>query len=259
MLSFIFLGYAVIHLAIWFWGWKLWSETGRPVSLFLVLFGGTLLFYDNFRIGIGRFIGPGDTLYAMTVPAFAWHWAMLPLLIIAAGSVARQAAFGWARSRLVMGVFCVVAVGLSALDIPKIFGLQLHLACLADTVRYTTNVPAAQVCAGGEVYSGGPGAALVPILTNIVVLAVGIALWTMRKWPWLALGAGAMFIAAGAFARSPWSLPISNFGEICITLGFIVTCTHFAAQGTKKQGRHSRAAPARLGESAPGQNRNATS
>ena len=155
MLSYLFLGYALLHLGIWFWGWKLWSQTGRPVSLFLVLFGGTLLFYDNFRIGIGRYIGAGDTLYAMSVPAFAWHWAMLPLLIIAAGSVARQADFAWARSRLVMSAFCTVAVALTALDIPKLFDMDLHVACLADTVRYTTNVPAAQVCPGGAVYSGG--------------------------------------------------------------------------------------------------------
>ena len=46
MLSYIFLGYAVVHLAIWFWGWSLWVKTGRPVSLFLILFGGTLLFGD---------------------------------------------------------------------------------------------------------------------------------------------------------------------------------------------------------------------
>ena len=234
MLSYLFLGYAVIHLALWFWGWKLWSETGRPVSLFLVLFGGTLLFYDNFRIGIGRFIGPGDTLYALTVPAFAWHWAMLPLLIIAAGSVARQADFGWARNKLVMGAFCAVAVALSAMDIPKIFDMDLRVACLADTVRYTTNVSEAQVCPGGEAYSRGAGAALVAIITNAIVLAVGIVLWVRRKWPWLAAGSGAMFIAAGAFARSPWSLPIANFGEICITLGFIVTCVHFARLGQNR-------------------------
>ena len=233
MLSYLFLGYTVIHLVLWAWGWKLWLETGRPVSLFLVLFGGTLLFYDNFRIGIGRFIGAGDTLYALTVPAFAWHWAMLPLLIIAAGSVARQAGFGWARSRLVMGAFCVVAVALSALDIPKIFHMDLHVACLADTVRYTTRVSAAQVCPGVQAYSGGADAALAPIITNIIVLAVGISIWVRRKWPWLAAGSGAMFIAAGAFARSPWSLPIANFGEICFTVGFIVTCAHIARRAVR--------------------------
>jgi hypothetical protein len=85
-----------------------------------------------------------------------------------------------------------------------------------------------QLCPGGEPWSAGIGSPLVAILTNVVVLAVGIALWVRRKWPWLAVGSGAMFIAAGAFARSQWSLPIANFGEICITLGFIVTCVHFA-------------------------------
>lgn len=228
MLSFIFFGFAAIHLGIWLWGWKLWAQTGRPVSLFLVLFGGTLLFYDNLRIGLGRFLGPGELLYALSVPAFAWHWSMLPLLVIAAGSVARLADLRWARNRLVMGAFCVVAVALSALDVPKIFDMDLRVACLADTVRYTTNVSPAQVCPGGEPYSGGPGAAMVAILTNVIVLAVGIALWVRRKWPWLAVGSAAMFIAAGAFARSQWSLPIANFGEICITLGFIATCVHFA-------------------------------
>jgi hypothetical protein len=228
MLSFIFLVYAVIHLGLWLWGWKLWSRTGRPVALFLVLFGGTLLFYDNLRIGIGRFIGEGDLLYALSVPAFAWHWSMLPLLVIAAGSVARLAGLGWAQNKFVMGAFCVTAVALSAHDIPWIFAMELRTACLADTLRYTTNVTPAQLCPGGEPWSAGIGSPLVAIVTNVIVLAVGIALWVRRKWPWLAAGSGAMFIAAGAFARSPWSLPIANFGEICITLGFIVTCVHFA-------------------------------
>lgn len=238
MLSYIFLAYAVIHLALWFWGWKLWSELGRPTSLFLVLFGGTLLFYDNFRIGIGRFIGEGDLLYAMTVPAFAWHWSMLPLLVIAAGSVARAADFAWARNKVVMGLFCVVAVALSAHDIPKIFSMDLKVACLADTIRYSTIVRPEQVCPGGVPYTEGAEAALVAIITNVIVLGVGIALWVRRKWPWLALGSGAMFIAAGAFARSPWSLPIANLGEICITSGFIVTCAHFARrrQGASRPG-----------------------
>lgn len=228
MLSWIFLTFAVIHLSIWIWGWRLWAQTGRPVALFLVLFGGTLLFWDNFRIGIGRFIGPGDLLYSLSVPAFAWHWSMLPLLVIAAGSVARLAGLNWARNRIVMGAFCVVAVALSAMDIPKIFSMDLRVACLDDTIRYTTNVSAAQVCPGDEPFTRGPGAALVAIVTNVIVLGVGIALWVSRKWPWLAIGSGAMFVAAGAFARSQYSLPIANFGEICITLGFIATCVHFA-------------------------------
>lgn len=228
MLSGLFLCYAVLHLVIWLWGWRLWSQTGRPTALLLVLVGSTLLFYDNLRIGIGRFIGQGELLYALSVPAFAWHWSMLPLLVIAAGSLARRAGFGWAANRLVMGAFCVVAVLLSALDIPSIFSMQLYPACLADTLRYTTRVTEAQLCPGSELLiSSGPGP-LVAIITNIVVLALGIALWVRHGWPWLAAGAGIMFIAAGAFASSNWSLPIANFGEICFTLGYISSCAHFA-------------------------------
>jgi hypothetical protein len=228
MLSGLFLGYTVIHLVIWLWGWRLWALNGRPTALLLVLVGSTLLFYDNLRIGIGRFMGQGELLYALSVPAFAWHWSMLPLLVIAAGSLARLAGFGWARNRLVMGAFCVVAVLLSALDIPGIFSMQLYPACLADTLRYSTRVTEAQLCPGSElVISSGPGP-LVAILVNIVVLALGIALWIRHGWPWLAAGAGAMFIAAGAFASSVWSLPIANFGELCFTLGYITTCAHFA-------------------------------
>lgn len=230
MLSFIFLTYAVVHLAIWIWGWVAWSRNGRPVALLLVLVGGTLLFYDNLRIGLGRFIGEGELLKALTVPAFAWHWSMLPLLVIAAGSLARLAGLGWARNRFVMGAYCVVAVALSALDIPKIFSMELYPACVADTFRYSTSVNEAQLCSPDGKLVQGAGAALVAILTNIIVLATGIAIWVRTRWPWMALGALAMFIAAGVFARSYYSLPIANFGEILITLGLITTAIHFARQ-----------------------------
>jgi len=229
MLSVLFLVYAVVHLTIWIWGWGAWYRTGRPRALFLVLFGGTLLFYDNLRIGSGRFIGQGDLLEALSAPAFIWHWTMLPLLVIAAGIIARTAGLPWAQSRLAMGAFCLVATALIVLDVPKIFDFDLYPVCLADTLRYSTNVGPDVLCAPDDpVVTGGPGAALVAILTNIIVLAVGIALWIQRGWKWLALGSGAMFIAAGAFAQSRWSLPIANFGEILITLGLIATSLRFA-------------------------------
>ncbi len=232
MLSALFLLFAVIHIVIWVWGWRAWASHGRPRALFLILFGGTLLWYDNFRIGIGRFIGEGDLLRSMSEPAFIWHWTMLPLLVIAAGIIARTAGLRWAQGRWVMGSFCLVATALIVLDIPKVFNFELYPTCLADTVRYSTNVAAENLCSPDDaVITGGPGAALVAILTNIIVLLVGIVLWVQRGWPWMALGAGAMFVAAGAFAGSYWSLPIANFGEILITLGLIASALRFAPSG----------------------------
>ncbi|MEJ2138172.1 MAG: hypothetical protein P8Y61_01745 [Gammaproteobacteria bacterium] len=229
MLSATFLVFSAIHLTLWVWGWRAWSRNGRPRALFLVLFGGTLLFYDNLRIGLGRFIGPGELLQSMTVPAFVWHWTMLPLLVIAAGIIARRAGLGWAQSRFAMGAFCVVATALIALDIPKIFDFDLYPACVADTFRYSVNVGPEFLCSPDDaVITGGPGAALVAILTNVIVLAVGIALWIQRGWPWLALGSGAMFIAAGGFGQSYYGLPIANFGEILITASLIFSSLRFA-------------------------------
>lgn len=228
MLSASFLLFAVLHFSIWCWGWYAWAKNDRPRALFLILFSGTLLFYDNLRIGLGRFIGQGAFLEGMTVVTFAWHWTMLPLLVIAAGIIARRAGLAWAQSRMAIGAFCVVATLLIALDAPKILNLELYPACLGDTVRYTTNVGADSLCQPDDpIISGGQGAAFVAILTNVIVLAVGIALWFRHRWPWLALGAGAMFIAAGAFGGSYYGLPIANFGEVLITLGLVVTALRF--------------------------------
>ena len=237
MLSLAFLLFAVIHLVIWLWGWKAWARYGRPRGLFLVLFGGTLLWYDNFRIGIGRFIGEGELLKTMTVPAFAWHWTMLPLLVIAAGSIARSAGVRWAQPKVVIGAFCLVASGLIALDVPYLFQIDLYPACVADTFRYTTRVSELQFCSADSVVVNGVGSPFVAITTNVIVLAVGIALWIQRGWPWMALGSGAMFLAAGGGpAVAPyWSLPIANFGEILITLGMITTAIHFARQAEQGQ------------------------
>lgn len=229
MLSVIFLAFAVVHLGIWLWGWRLWAQTGRPVALLVVLVGGTLLFYDNFRIGIGRFIGEGDLLHALSVPSFAWHWSLLPLLVIAAGSIARLAGLPWARNRIAMGAFCVVAVALSAYEIPRILSMELHPACLDDTIRYTTSVREAQLCRPGDPVIVNPAdSPLVAIIINVIVLAVGIALWIQRRWAWMAVGAGLMFFAAGPLGQGRYGLPIANLGEIAITLGLITTCAHFA-------------------------------
>ena len=79
MLSAIFLVFAVVHLAVWLWGWRAWARNGRPRALFLILFGGTLLFYDNLRIGIGRFIGQGEFLQAIPDSVITVNLAGEPL------------------------------------------------------------------------------------------------------------------------------------------------------------------------------------
>lgn len=240
MLSMAFLVFAIVHLLVWIYGWRAWVSLGRPIALTLFLIANTLLWYDNFRIGMGRFIGEGSLLYAMSVPAFVWHWTMLPLLVIVAGSIARLADFYWARKRAVMGAFCVAAIGLMALDLPYaislLFGqfgplpvVELRPGCIADTLRYTTAVSPGQFCtADAQVLRTGPGPK-VAIIMNFLMIALGAALWMKRSWKWLVIGPGLMFIAAGgAPLWGIYALPVANFGEILFTLGVLATILHFA-------------------------------
>jgi hypothetical protein len=241
----------VIHLVLLGWGWRAWGPAGRPVALTILLIGNTLLWYDNFRIGMGRFIGEGDLLYNMSVPAFVWHWTMLPLLVIVAGSIARLAGLAWARNRIVMGAFCVVAVGLILLDLPSALGLvfggggpipavELRPACIADTLRYSTKISAAQLCSPEATpFSNGPGP-LPAILMNAIMVGVGVALWVRHGWKWLVILPGLMFFAAGSGPLwGPWALPVANFGEILFTTGVLFTILRFSP------GRRGADSPAR--------------
>lgn len=230
MISYLFLTFAAIHIVIWVSGWIAWSRNERPQALFLILFSGTLLFYDNLRIGLGRFIGEGEVLQTMTAPAFIWHWLMLPVLIIAVGIIARRAGFGWAQSKFAIGAFCLLATALIALEVPLIWQFELHPACLADTLRYTTTVKEVQLCGPDDVPISGVGSPIAPIVTCLVALSVGIALWVRARWPWMALAALAMLLAAGVGGRSYYALPIANFGEILFTLGLVLTALRFTGK-----------------------------
>ena len=240
MLSLTFFGFAIAHLALWFWGWREWSRHGRPTALLITLFVNTLLWYDNFRIGMGRFIGEGDLLYYLSLPSFFWHWTFLPLMVIVAGSIARMAGLEWARNKAVMGAFCLVAVALMILDIPYaislVFGqfgplpvVELRPACILDTLRYTTTVSPAQFCSPDAVaLSNGP-APIPAIGMNFIMVIIGVFLWVRHGWKWLVIGPGLMFVAAGgAPAFGALALPIANFGEILFTWGVMFTLVHFA-------------------------------
>ena len=209
-----------------------------PPSLTLVLVPATLLWYDNLRIGLGRFVGEGPLLYALSVPALAWHWTMLPLFVLAALAMARAAGLAWARTRWAGVAFGGVALALFAIDVPYALGVvfgtvELRVGCIGDAIRYTASLGPAYLCGPeAEVHRVGPGP-LVAIVMNVVVLGVGIALWVGRRWPWLALAAGAMFVAAaGGPAWGSYAPPVANVGEIGFVAGLIATALRFAAEGS---------------------------
>ena len=243
MISLLYLVLAAAQSALWAWGWRAWSRAGRPRALLLVHVPTALLWYDNARIGLGRFIGEGDALYALSVPALAWHWTMLPLFVLAAGAIARAAGLVWALHPIARAWFWTMAAILFIVDVPYAIGVvfgsvgafpgvELRLACIGDAIRYTATLTPAYFCGPEtEAYRVGPGP-LVAIVMNVIVLIVGLALWRARRWPWLAAAAGFMFVAAaGGPLWGTYAPPGANVGELAVVAGLLAAAARFGRSG----------------------------
>lgn len=235
MISVLYLVAALAHALLWAAGLRIWLRAGRPAGLGMVLLPSALLWYENLRTGLGRWIGPGDVLYALSVPALAWHWTVLPLFVLAGLAIAREAGLVIGRSAAGVAATSVLVTGLFAIDLPWAAGVllgpvgplpevELRLGCIGDAVRYTATLSEAYLCTPGEaVHRVGPGP-LVAIVMVAYLLLVGVWLWLRRGWPWLAVPAAVMFAAAGVGpALGAYAAPVANVGEIALVAGLLVT------------------------------------
>ena len=240
MISAFYLAAAALHLALWVWGAAAWRRarraTGRvPVGLTLVLLPAALLWWENLRTGLGSILGPGDLLYALSVPALAWHWTVLPFFALAALAMLDEAGLTWVRRWWLVLPVSLVVTGLFAIDLPYALGLltggagilpnvELRVGCIGDAIRYTATLSEAYLCApSDEVHRVGPGP-IVAIVMVVLVLAGGVVLWSRRRWPWLALGAFAMFVAAGAGpALGSYAAPLANLFELTLVASMLAT------------------------------------
>jgi hypothetical protein len=226
---------AVACLAALWSSFRLWRTHRNAITL-LILIPLLFLWLDNFAIAAGRWVGEGPLLTGMTYLRFFWHWAMLPLLFVVAGGLARRAGFAWAQPKAVMAAFCVVAVALMVLDVPHILDAKFYPACYGDTFRLTMNVPADQIC---DVANPPPKGMSVPpvaaIGINIVLMAIGFAMWWKHKFPWLALACIFMFVCAGSGAIPGfyWGQLLGNVGEPVFNAGLIAAGYRYAGLPAK--------------------------
>lgn len=223
MYSALFLAQTLLQAVLLVWLWRLWRETGLAVMVVLLApqFG---LVWDNLIVGIGRFVGLGPLLEALSWPRFWIHWLFGTWLIIGAGVALRLAGFAIMQRPQSMLVFCATVIGLMVYDLPHFWQDSLHPVCEFDLVRYSTAVSADTVCFESQVAvkNAPPFAA---IFTCLVVIGCGLALLIRHRWPWMFLGGVAMLASA-----SPWlrAYKLDNFGEILIAGGCIAALAHFS-------------------------------
>jgi hypothetical protein len=212
MYSVLLLVLAVSALGLSLWTFRQWQLTRSGLILF-VLLPLPALPWELLVVGIGRWLGPTQTLLELSGLPILWWTLTLPLALFSVATLGRRVGFAWAQIDWGHGAVCIGAVLLLLWQLPTIFSIKLlHPACWRDTVRYVPGLPAAEACEAGQAGIGATAAVPLSLWVVFVAFALtGIGLWRREGWPWLALPLAVALLLLG--------LPASLVGPIPAYLG----------------------------------------
>ena len=227
MLSLSYIAVAVLDFAILVWAARMCLRY-RTNGLIFTSLPLLLLWFDNFTVGVGSTVGEGDLLLAMNGVRFVAHYVSLPMIFIGIGALAREAGFGWAQSKWVMGIFCIVATFFIIDDLWRFSQATFYPSCFADTLRYTTHIAEYTACSpAAQIGSGKPIPPIPAITLTFTLIGFGCYVWYRIGWKWLPIGA---IVAMGFFAV-PYSSTggiFSNIGEPILAITLLLTAVHIA-------------------------------
>ena len=216
---------AVIDFAVLVWALRLYRQVPSTAQWLATVPLG-LMWYDNLVIGLGSTLGQGDLLMALNYPRFLAHYIFLPFTFIAIGSMARQAGFGWAQPKFVLGGFCLLATYFMVSDLWLFYNSTFYPSCFADILRYTTHISEWTLCSPDDVVGTGKQIMPIPAISlSLMVITFGLYLWWKIAYKWLFLGA---LFATGFFAV-PIPLTggiVGNVGEPIISMVILTACAH---------------------------------
>lgn len=195
-MSWALLALAAVDVGLLIWAGRHYVRQPGNLALGIQTILLLLLWFDVGTVAVGGWLGAGPLLEGMSRVRYAWFYLTMPLLLIGAVALARQAGFAWAARRWPLIAAIALAIVFIALDVPRALTADYQTACFADTLRYVSKVPAGQACAPGEEGLGrGAFSPAIP-LVFLAVAAIGVALWWRRRWPWL--GAAALAFLASS-------------------------------------------------------------
>lgn len=218
--------YTLAHVALVFWGLRLYQQSHKPSTLILVVILGGLI-YDNAIIAFGSLIGIGSLLHTLSIPRFLIHALLTPLILVVAYDLARQAGVKWlqsARSQQIVWICTAVFIIIGMLT--GFLGIHLKAACHQGTVRYADRISDIQLCDNvsytqEEINERGipPIAAILTILASSVF---AFAVWRTIRWPWMLLAFIIMIVGAAVPASrvGPW---IGSGAEVILGAGLLAT------------------------------------
>ncbi|MDJ0707976.1 MAG: hypothetical protein QNJ46_32285 [Leptolyngbyaceae cyanobacterium MO_188.B28] len=180
--------YALADLGLLIWDVRLWPQANDMVLALLVLLLLASI-YDNLIISAGCFLGEGEFLKSLNTLRFLFHDLLVPLFVVITVELAHQGGVSWAAypsSRLLGWIIVLGMIGFGL--ITRFLKLDMAPVTFAGTLRYTETqnmlLP------------------LAAILTTLLVIGEGVSIWRQLQWPWVFMGAVAVFLGNAAPKRS---------------------------------------------------------
>jgi hypothetical protein len=201
---------AIGAFAVLAWGLREWQRRDRPVILLFNLLALGAVAMHVLLAGIGRFLGPGDTLrdlYALPMLVAA---VALPASLFTFATLCRRIGFRWARIDWGHGAVCLFAFALLLYGLPDLRRMRLiEPSIWHDVVRY--------------VRADRP---IAPLVVLAAYAALGAGLWFRLRWPWLLAG----MVAGLALLPLPGALP-QLLGETLCFVAIVVATVRYLGAG----------------------------
>ncbi len=182
----VYVIYALTHLGFLAQEVNFLRREGR-FSLVYVILVTAALFYDNAVLALGSYVGMGPLLYRLSVPRYAFHQLLLPLVIPFSFDLVRRAGAPWAaRPWAAWGVWILALFAAAMGGVTRLVNLQLEPATTYGVLRYAA--------------IGTKGPPVATILSMLFVLAMGVSLWRHGSYPgrtWLFVVTLLLFVVEG--------------------------------------------------------------
>ncbi len=209
--TFLYLFYTAAYLLLLLWGLKgINAEDLKKSSSFVYLIILALI-YDNLILGIGKWIGEGETLETLSYARYWTHALLTPLLTLYSVGVLREAGIEWTRRKWLSLMAIIYTIGLIILELTtEVFGLTLKAEEKFGVLSYVST----------EEASGPP---IMVLLITVVLLAAGIILWIKTKWPVFFIGALLMTVGSAVPMDFIESGAITNAFELILLFSLVWT------------------------------------
>ncbi|WP_440896345.1 hypothetical protein ACS127_17765 [Amphibacillus sp. Q70] len=171
------------YLLLLIWGLKLGQNHRlfEPSNLLLLVIIG--LIYDNAIIGLGRFIGEGQTLANLTYLRYWLHALFTPTLVLFAWQICIKLGLPWAKNRIAKGLIFLITLGLIFYEwFSSIRDLVLEPTWKNGILTYES-----------VVQQKFP---LMVIITTVIVGIIGAILLKKFRFYWLLVGTIIMIVGS---------------------------------------------------------------